>query len=160
MADSDRNDVRAPDRPFDKRSSSSGTYRYIGAPIVRADRLDSAHVSVELLERRREGTVDWRYRQDRHALFLFERGVQACEGLVDGRTLRRPIRGECNLAFVAAGSAIDSAIEMSASCRYIAIFFDAVPMLSDDEHVSGNRDRKSTRLNSSHGGISRMPSSA
>ena len=27
-------------------------------------------------------------------------------------------------------------------------------------HVSGDADRKSTRLNSSHGGISRMPSSA
>jgi hypothetical protein len=50
-------------------------------------------VTIEWIERRGAGAVDWRYRQDRDALFYFEQEVVACRGVLDGSRISRPLSG-------------------------------------------------------------------
>lgn len=126
-------DVRRPVVPFANRTWSTGSYREVGAPLVSFEAAASAHVDVELLSRRGEGLVGWRYRQDRHALFFFEDGILSCSGALDGRPIDRPLRGDRRLAFVAAGTPVDTRFEVPGACRYLVAFFDVDALIGDDE---------------------------
>jgi AraC family transcriptional regulator len=113
-----------------------GIIREIDAPLVCRTDVRSRHVSVERMRRRGDGPVRWRYRQDRHALFCFERGVRSCAGALDGRTVRQTFAGDATLAFVAAGALVEAVFDVPAECSYLVAFFDAAPFTSDDEELA------------------------
>lgn len=117
-------------------ATSPGTIREIDAPLVCRTDLRSRHVSVERMRRRGGGPVRWRYRQDRHALFCFERGVRSCAGALDGNTVRRTFGGDATLAFVAAGALVEAVFEVPAECSYFVASFDVAPFMSDDEELA------------------------
>lgn len=124
--------VRQPAAPF-AGMTSPGTFREVGAPLVRRMDVSSRHVSVEWMKRRGGGPVTWRYRQDRHAVFWFERGIRSCIGAVDGSGVRQSLAGGTRLAFVAAGATVDVVFDVPADCSYLVASFDPAIMLLDDE---------------------------
>jgi AraC-like DNA-binding protein len=132
MTGTGNNGVRASVVPFARQTCSTPTYREVDAPLVSISAAVSPHVSVELLRRQGGGMIGWRYRQDRHALFLFEQGILSCSGALGGRTISQPLRGERRLAFVAAGTSVDAMVEMPGACRYVVAFFDAEDLIGDD----------------------------
>lgn len=117
-------------------SAPPGTIREINAPLVCRTHVTSRHVSVEQMRRRGSGPVRWRYRQDRHALFCFERGVRSCAGALDGSTVRQAFTGGATLAFVAAGALVEAVFDVPAECSYLVASFDAAPFLSGDEELA------------------------
>lgn len=115
---------------------SPGTIREIDAPLVCRTDVKSRHVSLERLQRRGSGPVRWRYRQDRHALFCFERGVRSCAGALDGNAVQQTFGGGTTLAFVAAGTLVEAVFDVPAECSYLVASFDAAPFMSDDRELA------------------------
>ena len=113
-----------------------GTVREIDAPLVCRRDVRSKHVSVERMRRRGGGPVKWRYRQDRHTVFCFERGVRSCAGALDGNAVQQTFSGDKTLAFVAAGALVEAVFDVPAECSYIVASFDAAPFMSDDEELA------------------------
>jgi hypothetical protein len=105
MADPKQGRVREEDNPFARRTSVE-FFREVGAPLVQKKTLSKSAVTIEWIERRGAGAVDWRYRQDRDALFYFEQGVVACRGVLDGSRISRPWSGTSKLAFIARPAAL------------------------------------------------------
>ncbi len=127
--------VRQPTAPF-AGLTSPGTFREVGAPLVRRTDVSSRHVSVEWMKRRGSGPVTWHYRQDRHAVFWFEHGIRSCTGAVNGSKVRQSLAGSTRLGFVAAGATGDAVFDVPADCSYLVASFDPAPMLLDDEECS------------------------
>jgi len=127
--------VRQPATPF-AGLTSPGTFREVGAPLVRRTNVSSPHVSVEWMTRRGGGPVTWHYRQDRHAVFWFEHGIRSCTGAVNGSKVRQSLAGGTRLGFVAAGATVDAVFDVPADCSYLVASFNPVPMLLDDEECS------------------------
>ena len=115
--------VREPATPF-ARVTTQQLFREVGAPLVARKDISTKDVSIEWMQRLGSGQVQWRYRQDRHAIFCFEAGVQSCRCLVDGRPARAALDGASNLAFVAAGSTVDAVFDVPAKCSYLVASFD------------------------------------
>lgn len=129
--------VRQTAPPFAQRTPPWPTIREVGAPLLHRTCLQSRNISVEWLQRFGSGPVAWRFRQDRHALFLFERGVTSCRGTVDGCRIGAPLYGAARLAFVPAGAAVEATFDVPARCSYFVAFFDASPLLDWDEEMAG-----------------------
>ncbi len=123
---------RINDRPSAVRAAASGVIREIDAPLVARADISSRHVSVERLRRRGNGVVSWRYRQNRHALFCFERGVRSCAGALDGFGVQCSFGAGVTLAFVAAGALVEAVFDVPAECSYLVASFDAAPFTADD----------------------------
>jgi len=117
-------------------SAPSVTFREIEAPLISRTDVASKHVSVEWLRRQGGGPVRWRYRQNRHAVFCFERGVRSCVGALDGSLVRGSLAGAAKLAFVAAGSLVEAVFDVPADCSYLVASFDEAAFESDDEEFS------------------------
>ena len=129
--------VRQTALPFAQWTPPWLTVRDVGAPLLRQTCLRSRNVSVEWLQRLGSGPVAWRFRQDRHALFLFERGIASCQGTVDGQRIGTSLQGAARLAFVPAGAAVEATFDVPARCSYFVAFFDASPLLDWDEETAG-----------------------
>ncbi len=129
--------VRQTAAPFAQRTRSWAMVREVGAPLLRRTCLQSPHGSVEWLQRRGDGPVAWRFRQDRHALFLFGRGVASCRGTVDGGQVGAPLRGAARLAFIPAGAAVEAVFEVPARCSYLVALFDAPPLPVGGDDLAG-----------------------
>lgn len=110
---------------FAQATSSSLSVRDVEAFLVRRLDLRSRHISVEWLQRHGQGAVAWRYRQDRHALFLFEHGISECRGTMNGCPINAPLGGAARLAFVPAGTEIIATFHVPAGCSYLVAFLDA-----------------------------------
>jgi len=132
LAELAQGSVREPAVPF-AGLTSPGTFREVGAPLVRRTDVSSRHVSVEWMKRRGGGPVTWRYRQDRHAVFWFEHGIRSCTGAVNGSKVQQVLAGDTRLAFVAAGATVDVVFDVPADCSYLVASFDPALMLLDDE---------------------------
>src|SRR6266849_5128845 len=78
MANAMQGCVREADNSFAKRTPKLEFFRDVGAPLIQKKVLSGPAVTIEWIERGGRGSVDWRYRQDRDALFYFEQGVVAC----------------------------------------------------------------------------------
>lgn len=139
MADSRPDRVRVEDGPFAKRSSKVDFFREVGAPLVRQKTLSRSAVTIEWIERRGTGKVDWRYRQDRDALFFFEQGIVACHGVLDGRGISRSLNGTSKLAFIEAGSTVESEVEVPGRCIYWVAFIDKERLLGAEERLAQRR---------------------
>ena len=129
--------VRQTASTFEQRTPSWPMVREVGAPLLSQTCLRSRHVSVEWLQRKGSGPVAWRFRQDRHALFLFERGIASCRGTVDGRRVAATMAGNARLAFVPAGAAVEATFDVPARCSYVAALFDHSPLLDEEESAAG-----------------------
>jgi AraC family transcriptional regulator len=92
-------------------------------------------VTIEWIERSGRGSVPWRYRQDRDALFYFEHGVLACHGALDGGRIDRQLNGATSLAFIEACSTIETEVEISGRCLYWVAFIDKARLLGDEEEI-------------------------
>jgi AraC-like DNA-binding protein len=139
MADLRQDRVRAEDCPFAKRPSKVDIFREVGAPLVRQKTLSGSAVTIEWIERRGAGKVDWRFRQDRDALFFFEQGVVACHGVLDGRGISRALNGTSKLAFIEAGSTVETEVEVPGRCIYWVAFIDKERLLGQEEGLSQRR---------------------
>ncbi|SDN28060.1 helix-turn-helix domain-containing protein [Afipia sp. GAS231] len=139
MADLHRDRVRAGDGPFAKQTSKVGLFREVGAPLVRQKTLSGSAVTIEWIERRGTGAVDWRYRQDRDALFYFEQGIVACRGELDGRGISRSLNGTSKLAFIEAGSTVETEVEVPGRCIYWVAFIDKDRLLGAEESLAQRR---------------------
>jgi len=73
MATQCRARVRETDNSFAKRTPKLEFFRDVGAPLIQKKALSGPAVTIEWIERRGRGSVDWRYRQDRDALFYLSR---------------------------------------------------------------------------------------
>lgn len=87
------------------------------------------------MRRHGQGQVDWRFRQNRRALFFFERGILSCRGSIDGCHVDTLLRGERRLAFVAAGTSVETVMEVPGPCRYLVAFLDTAPLLGNDAEL-------------------------
>jgi AraC family transcriptional regulator len=96
-------------------------------------------VTIEWIERRGAGNVGWRYRQDRDALFYFENGIAACDGVLDGRGISRSLNGTSKLAFIEAGSTVDTEVEVPGRCIYWVAFIDKQRLLGAEEGLAQRR---------------------
>ena len=90
-------------------------------------------MTIERIERRGAGAVDWRYRQDRDALFYFEQGIAACRGVLDGSEISRHLSGASKLAFIEAGSTIETEVKVPGRCIYWVAFIDRSRLLVREE---------------------------
>ena len=113
----------------------SPTIREVDAPLVCRTDVRSRHVNVEWMRRRGAGPVRWRYRQDRHAIFCFERGIKSCVGIIDGGIVGGSLDGAANLAFLAAGSLAEVVFDVPAECSYLVVSFDTAAFMMEDEDV-------------------------
>ena len=93
MANALQGRVREADNSFAKRTPKLEFFRDVSAPLIQKKALSGPAVTIEWIERRGRGSVDWRYRQDRDALFYFEQGVVACHGALDGGRIDRQLDG-------------------------------------------------------------------
>jgi AraC-like DNA-binding protein len=133
MANAMQGRVRETDNSFAKRTPKPEFFRDVGAPLIQKKALSGPAVTIEWIERRGRGSVDWRYRQDRDALFYFEQGVVACHGALDGGRIDRPLDGATRLAFVEACSTIETEVEIAGRCFYWVAFIDKARLLGDGE---------------------------
>jgi AraC-like DNA-binding protein len=143
MADPKQGCVREEDNPFARRTSVE-FFREVGAPLVQKRTLSKSAVTIEWIERRGAGAVDWRYRQDRDALFYFEQGVVACHGVLDGTRISRPLSGTSKLAFIEAGSTVEMEVNVPGRCMYWVAFVDRGRVLAWEEGLG--RRRLSSRI--------------
>lgn len=143
MANSMQGRVRQADNSFVKRTSKHEFFREVGAPLIRKDALFGSAVTIERMERRGRGTVAWRYRQPQDALFYFEQGVVACCGMLDGDHTSRRLDGATRLAFIEAGSTIETEVEVPGRCFYWVAFIDRARLLGDAEELLNRRRLKS-----------------
>ena len=139
MADARRDCVREEDNSFAERTSKVGFFREVGAPLIRMKTLSKSAVTIEWIERRGAGVVDWRYRQDRDALFYFEQGIAACRGELDGREISRRLSGTSKLAFIEAGSTIETEVNVPGRCIYWVAFIDRGQLLQREESFGRRR---------------------
>jgi AraC-like DNA-binding protein len=139
MADARRDCVREEDDSFAERTSNIGFFREVSAPLIRMKTLSSSAVTIECIERRGAGAVDWRYRQDRDALFYFEQGIVACRGVLDGREISPRLSGTSKLAFIEAGSTIQTEVNVPGRCIYWVAFIDRGRLLQDEESFGRRR---------------------
>jgi AraC-like DNA-binding protein len=139
MADLRRDCVRAEDGPFAGRTPKVELFREVGAPLVRKTTLSRSAVTIEWIERQGTGAVDWRYRQDRDALFYFEQGIVACRGVLDGRGISRSLNGTSKLAFIEAGSTVETEVEVPGRCIYWVVFIDSERLLGAEEVLCRRR---------------------
>jgi AraC family transcriptional regulator len=135
MADAMRGCVREADNSFANRTPTLEFFRDVGATLVQKKALPGPAVTIEWIERRGRGSVDWHYRQDRDALFYFEQGVLACHGALDGGRIDRQLNGATNLAFIEACSTIETEVEISGRCLYWVAFIDKARLLGDEEEI-------------------------
>ena len=135
MANATRGCVREADNSFANRTPKHEFFRDVGAPLIQKKALSGPAVTIEWIERRGTGSVDWRYRQDRDALFYFEQGVVACHGALDGGRIDRPLDGATRLAFVEACSTIETEVEISGRCLYWVAFIDKERLLGDGKEI-------------------------
>ena len=135
MANAMQGCVREADNSFAKRTPKLEFFRDVGAPLIQKKVLSGPAVTIEWIERRGTGSVDWRYRQDRDALFYFEQGVIACHGALDGGRIDRPLDGATKLAFIEACSTIETEVEISGRCFYWVAFIDKARLLGDEEEI-------------------------
>lgn len=112
------------------------TVREIDAPLICRTDVRSRNVDVEWMRRRGAGPVRWRYRQDRHSVFCFERGINSCVGAIDGSVVRKSLGGATNLAFLAAGSLVEAVFDVPAECSYLVVSFDANAFMVEDDEFS------------------------
>lgn len=117
------------------QATRSQNIREVGAPLLRRLDLRCRGVSVEWLQRRGQGHVPWRYRQDRHAIFLFERGILGYDGTINGRQAAGCLEGATRLAFVPAGVAAEATFQVPAKCSYVVALFDLPNTVETDESV-------------------------
>jgi AraC-like DNA-binding protein len=139
MADGQRGCVREEGNPFAERPLQVGFFREVGAPLVRRKTLSRSAVTIEWIERRGTGVVDWRYRQDRDALFYFERGIVACRGVLDGEKISRPLSGTSKLAYIEAGSTVETEVDVPGRCIYWVAFIDSGRLLGRQESLGRRR---------------------
>lgn len=139
MADEIRACVREEDNPFAKRTSQLEFFREVGAPLVQKKTLSKSAVTIEWIERRGAGAVDWRYRQGRDALFYFERGVVACRGKLDGSRINHELSGPSKLAFIEAGSTVETEVNVPGRCIYWVAFIDRGRLLAREESLPQRR---------------------
>jgi len=135
MANAMQGCVREADNSFAKRTPKLEFFRDVGAPLIQKKVLSGPAVTIEWIERGGRGSVDWRYRQDRDALFYFEQGVIACHGALDGGRIDRPLDGAKKLAFIEACSTIETEVEISGRCFYWVAFIDKARLLGDEEEI-------------------------
>jgi hypothetical protein len=145
MADAMGDCVREADNTFVKRTSQHEFFREVGAPLIQQKVLCGSAVKIECIERRGEGAVGWRYRQAQDALFYFEQGVVACHGLLDGDRIDGPLDGATKLAFIEAGSTIETEVEVPGPCLYWVAFIDRARLLGDGEEIL-NRRKLNSRI--------------
>jgi len=139
MSDGKHSCVREQDNSFAKRPSRAEFFREVGAPLVRKKALSGSTVTIEWIERQGAGAVDWRYRQDRDALFYFERGVVACRGVLDGSGISRQLNGSSNLGFIEAGSTVETEVIVPGRCIYWVAFIDRGRLLAGEEALMRRR---------------------
>ena len=135
MANAMQGCVREADNSFAKRTPKLEFFRDVGAPLIQKKAVSGPAVTIEWIERRGRGSVDWRYRQDRDALFYFEQGVVACHGALDGGRIDRQLDGATRLAFIEACSTIETEVEISGRCLYWVAFIDKARLLGDGEEI-------------------------
>jgi len=135
MANAMQGCVREADNSFAKRTPKLEFFRDVGAPLIQKKVLSGPAVKIEWIERGGRGSVDWRYRQDRDALFYFEQGVIACHGALDGGRIDRPLDGATKLAFIEACCTIETEVEISGRCFYWVAFIDKARLLGDEEEI-------------------------
>jgi AraC family transcriptional regulator len=133
MADAGPGRVREADTPFAKRTSKPEFFRDVGARLIQKKELSGSAVTIERIERRGAGTVDWRFRQDRDALFYFEQGIVACQGVLDGERVSRQLNGATRLAFVEAGSTVETLVDVPGRCSYWVAFIDRERLLGKED---------------------------
>jgi AraC-like DNA-binding protein len=139
MADLRQDRVRAEDSSFAKRTPKVEFFREVGAPLVQQKTLSGSAVMIEWIERRGAGKVGWHYRQDRDALFYFEQGIEACHGVLDGRGLNRPLNGASKLAFIEAGSTVETEVDVPGRCIYWVAFIDTKRLLGAEASLVHRR---------------------
>jgi len=139
MADAIQRRVRETDTSFAKRTSKSELFRDVGARLIRKKTLSGSAVTIEWIERWGAGSVDWRYRQDRDALFFFEQGILACHGVLDGERICHPLDGATKLAFIEAGSTIETSVEVPGRCLYWVAFIDRERLLGEEKSLGQRR---------------------
>jgi AraC family transcriptional regulator len=139
MAEAMQGRVREPDDAFAKRPSKPKFFREVGAPLIQKTVLSGSAVTIEWMERCGSGSVDWRYRQARDALFYFEQGVVGCRGELDGDRLCRRLDGAGKLAFIEAGSTIETKVDVPGRCFYWVAFIDKPRLLGDAEEILSRR---------------------
>jgi AraC-like DNA-binding protein len=145
MANAMQGGVRQEDDSFAKRTPKIEFFRNVGAPLIKKKSLPGPAVTIEWIERCGRGSVDWRYRQDRDALFYFERGVVACHGALDGGRIDCRLDGATRLAFVEACSTIETEVEIVGRCFYWVVFIDKARLLGDRKEILKPR-RLDTRI--------------
>jgi AraC-like DNA-binding protein len=139
MADVLRDCVREADKSFAGRPSKLEFFREVGAPLIRKKTLSRSAVTIEWIERRGAGAVGWRYRQDRDAIFYFQEGIVACRGVLDGRGISRQLSGASKLAFIEAGSTVETEVEVPGRCIYWVALIDRARLLRPEESLARRR---------------------
>jgi AraC-like DNA-binding protein len=135
MAHAQRDCVREEDRSFGNRTAQAEFFRQVGAPLLQRKALSRRAVTIEWIERKGAGPVDWRYRQDRDALFYFERGIAACRGSLDGAKFDRRLNGASKLAFIEAGSTVEGEVNVPGRCMYWVAFIDRAHLLGPQQSI-------------------------
>jgi AraC family transcriptional regulator len=139
MANAIRARVREADNSFAKRTLRSEFFRDVGARLIQKKALSGSAVTIEWIERCGAGAVDWRFRQKRDALFYFEQGIVACRGVLDGERVNHRLDGETKLAFIEAGSTIETSVEVPGRCFYWVAFIDRERLLGKEEALGRRR---------------------
>jgi AraC-like DNA-binding protein len=136
MADLKQACVRERAMPFTGRTSRAEFFREVSAPLVQKKTLSKSSVTIERIERQGAGRVDWRYRQDRDALFYFEGGIVGCRGALDGVEISRQLNGASRLAYIEAGSTIETEVKVPGRCIYWVAFIDRETLLGWDKGLA------------------------
>ena len=99
-------------------------YREVGGELISGLTVDSRTTHVEVLARRSNEPIAWRFRQPRLALFWFRSGVKALHLDLGGQRIHSQVNDRTNLALFPASTSIEGEFDVAALCDYTVVFLD------------------------------------
>jgi AraC family transcriptional regulator len=119
------------------RLDSQAQYREVGGKLVSGVIVDSRTTHVEVLARRANGPITWRFRQPRLALFWFRNGLKELHLELDGQRIHSGIQQRTNLALFPASTSIEGEFDVAPYFDYMVVFLD--PTVASDAGYHFNR---------------------
>ncbi|CDR04346.1 helix-turn-helix domain-containing protein [Streptomyces iranensis] len=104
--------------------ASAASRRHVGGELVSATTADARSARIELLRRHSSGTIEWRFRQPKLALFWFRHGVRRFQLNVDDRPFAAKVSATSGLCFFPSHVEIDGEFVVDDYCDYTVVLFE------------------------------------
>lgn len=108
--------------------------RIVGGELVSSTAADTSKVRVEVLRRKSDGPISWRFRQPKLALFWFRSGVERLHLEFGGAPLHSRVSAAANFALFPASCDIGGEFDVHPYCDYTVVFID--PQLYPENFLS------------------------